>query len=159
MSYLIACTHCQRLFLPETSNHLCPSCAPGYAQLQAECAVMPDPTGAMAGAMSSLRGLKRFRDLQPPKNFHDLLPWLAVHPRVRITGPTAPNEEPTTRDEAFLTYRNGLLWFRGADGLSHIPISGRRIEVTAQSKTPISFDSIGFTIFRFGAHIRVEYQP
>ena len=159
MSYLIACTHCQRLFLPETSNHLCPSCAPGYAQLQAECAAMADPPAVFEGALRRLRGIKRHRYLQPPLNFEQLLPWLGVHPHVRITGPTAPNKEPTTRDEAFISYRTGHLWFRGADGMSQIPISPRHMQVSAHAETNLSFDATGFTVYEWGAHIRVEYQP
>jgi len=149
------------MFLPDISKHLCPDCAPAHARIEAECAAMADPVSVLAEAKSRQRGLKRHRDQEPPSSFRELLPWLLQHPHVRVTGPTAFGEEPTTRDEAFVAFRTGLLWFKGVDGLNHIPISFyfERTENVEKAQTPISFDTTGFTVFRFGAHIRVEYQP
>lgn len=158
MSYLVTCGHCSRLFLPSSSIHLCPECAPAHARLEAECARRPDPLTALAEAKSRIRGLKRHRDLRPPENFGEVLPWLLFHPHVRITGPTPPGDEPVSRDEAFMAFLEGVLYFKGADGLDRIPIDCERIGVIDRAETPISFDAAGFTIYRFGCHIRVEYQ-
>ncbi len=152
MSSLIVCAHCQHIF-PEASKHLCPDCASGFAQLESELAAQDDLDTARIHAVRRLRGLKRFREMQPPMSFHDLLSWLVVHPHVRITGPTQFGAERTSRDEAFMAFRTGLLWFMGDDGLNYIPISRERAE------TGITFDPVGFTLYEFGAHIRVEYMP
>ncbi len=96
---------------------------------------------------------RRHRDMQPPVNFTELVPWLLAYPHVRITGPTNFGAERTSRDEEFIAFRTGLLWFMGQDGLNYIPISRKRAE------TGITFDPVGFTLYEFGAHIRVEYVP
>lgn len=158
MSHLTACTHCQRTFTSETSEYLCPSCAPGYARLEAECATRDDAESCLIMAKVRLRGLKRRLDLQPPENLEELVVWLLAHPHVHTTGPRTSREEPTDRDEAFLTYRTGMLWFKGMDGLSYIPVRRSGIRQLEGGDTPISFDPAGFTVYMWGTHIRVEYQ-
>jgi len=158
MSYMVTCGHCSRLFLPSSSIHLCDECAPAYARLEAECACRPNPETAIVQAKSKLRGLKRFRDVPAPESFGELLAWLLQHPHVRITRPTVFGDEPVSSDEAFIAYSKGFLYFKGSDGLNHIPIHCERIEDVDHDETPISFDPVGFTIYRFGSHIRVEYQ-
>jgi hypothetical protein len=158
MSYLVTCGHCSRSFLPSSSIHLCRDCAPACDRLEADCASQPDPAAALAEAKSRLRGMKRHRDLKPPEDFAELLPWLLFHPYVRITGPSEFSGIPLSRDEAFLEYREGSLWFLGDEGRTFIPISCTRTEAAMQSETGISFDPSGFTVYKFGCHIRVEYQ-
>ena len=157
MSYLIACIHCQRLFLPETSNHLCPGCAQDMPSSRLNALPWLIPRRVRWGVAPS-RGIKRRRDLQPPLCFEQLLPWLHTHPHVRITGPIDFNKEPTVRDEAFVAFREGLIWFRGADSMSQIPISCEPAEGRPQGRSTISFDPLGFTVYEFGHHIRVEYR-
>jgi hypothetical protein len=142
MFRLVACEHCLRMFLPIAAEIHCAHCAPGHAQLALECAALSDAEGALNRALSRARGLKRFRDLKPPMNFKELLPWLLAHPRVRVQC------EQETEETSFVSYRHDRLWFRGSSGLSQISCS-------EGSEEEISFDPTGFTVSKF----RVEYQP
>ncbi len=94
-----------------------------------------------------------------PTNFRSLVDYLAAHPAVRITGPSPKSREPFTRDETFLRYEGGRLWFRSQAGDQHIPIGCVATEAAARAETGIEFDAAGFTIAKFGVQIRVEYLP
>jgi hypothetical protein len=96
--------------------------------------------------------------MDPPRNLRDLVTYLAIHPYVRITGPTPDSREPTTRDDRYLCWVDGRLWFQPEDGSppNHIPIDCR-MKAAASSETGLIFDGQGFTVTKFGVAIRVEY--
>jgi hypothetical protein len=95
-----------------------------------------------------------------PTNLRELAAYLTANPRVRKTVPRPAGLAPIVREESFLTFENGRLWFL-AEGLAgtFIPISCTLTPQDAQAETGILFDEEGFTVTKFGASIRVDYLP
>ncbi len=161
MSYVRSCVHCYRMFSLTNSHNdgLCPSCREGHDRLEAECHERVNPVAAMMQARNALNRLKERAEIFPPMSLRQVIFWLLRHPHVRIMGPTRRDAQATTRDEAFVRFEDGSLWFRGTEGESCIPVHCIRTEAAAHSETGMEFDATGFVITKFGIAIRVEYLP
>jgi hypothetical protein len=164
MPYVRSCRHCNRLYTSEAEattecgdREVCSACREAYDQLLADCQFR------LSGALSthplrqSVRRLKQRIRPFPPSNLREAILWLIGNPRVRITGPTPESTVIETREEAFIRFEDGLLWFRGSSGNSQVPVGCIRTADAARAETKLQFDGTGFTIEKFGAQIRVEY--
>jgi hypothetical protein len=158
MSFVRSCAHCYHMFSPRCENEeACSECREALARLDSECNSRPDPEAERRHVQVAIHRMKRRMRAFPPANLRDVIVWLLEHPYVRITGPTPRSLKPSTREEAFVRYEDGSLWFRGFDGESHIPVTCTRSDAAARAQTSIEFDRTGFTVGKFGASIRVEY--
>jgi hypothetical protein len=163
MSYVRSCKHCGDLYISEEDEDdgFCEDCSDAHARLLADCqshfnSLRPS---SQANVRLRVRRLKQRIRPSPPSNLREAVVWLIRNPHVRITGPTPESADIVSRDEAFVRFEEGSLWFKGFNGYSHIPVVCIRTEATARAETSIVFDETGFTCERFGVPIRVEYLP
>ncbi|HKI19186.1 MAG TPA: hypothetical protein VKA15_14975 [Isosphaeraceae bacterium] len=94
-----------------------------------------------------------------PTNLRELVAYLEERPRVRITGPSPHSLEPVMREELYLYWADGLMWFQPFDGPPCHIFVGCKLKAAAGSATGLAFDAEGFTVTKFGVSIRVEYLP
>ncbi len=159
-----SCAHCYRIYCPhgDPDSQFCDSCRSGIQTLETEIADSLDPYRLRESAdrcLDRLHRPKRRLAVFPPASLAQLLAWLSEHPHVRITGPVPWSAEIVSRDEVFLRYGDGSMWFRNHRSDTHIPLHCLRSEAAAASETGIEFDGTGFTVSKFGTTIRVEYLP